>query len=713
MRKLLKILLYCLLAFVVIFLITIAIVPLIFDPKDYTLKITEAVQKQTGRRLEIEGDIKLQLLPKLAVTTGKMKLGNNEDFARETFAEIETGFFRIRLIPLFSKQIELKKIVLDGVKVHLIRAEDGRTNWSGLNASFNNPGISPIPIRSNVEPSGIEKAADSPLAALLAAKIDVFNAEMDFDDRLSGNRILVKDLNFIMDRFGFGRGVDFRITGNLTNAKPQFRETAAISGQLFVNENMDFFKVENFRWNSRIDGDLVPAEFSQAELTSAVELNLVSHTLSAPNLQFSSAGATINAQIHASQILANPTLEGKVSIVRANPAALVRLTGFAYTPKDPSASRLLHGDFALNLNGPNLVISNIALVLDGAPINGTAAITGLDSPDIQFNFSAPEFDVDRYLPESSAAPLPAEAGPRPGISVVEAEPPQPGNRNANNGSDGATIQGNLKLGSLRYRGLLAEEIQMAFHFSNGVLRSNQRFQRFYGGSLKGSVEFNNREREPVIALNQSLSDVAIGPLLQDLQGKKPVEGTLQSTIRLVGRGARLQTFKSTLNGDINATLTDGQIHGVSLDNVIRDSNNLLSITGLAPASAADVTKFSKVTFQGTVIDGMIDNTQLVANSTNFDFNGGGKINLADGRIDYRIEALMNNNPEGIMGIKIKELQGVRIPIQIGGTLSEPTFQPAVQSALDDPKVKSAAEKLKQKLDKKLGPGPRRLLENLF
>ena len=135
MRKSIKIPLYIFLAFVLTFLIAIAIVPLIFDPNDYKLEITQAVKKYTGRRLEIEGDLKLQVLPKLAVITEKITMYNPDGYGRKTFAEFDNGFFRVKLVPLFSKRIEIKKIVLNGLRVHLIRTKDGRANWKRFRGS--------------------------------------------------------------------------------------------------------------------------------------------------------------------------------------------------------------------------------------------------------------------------------------------------------------------------------------------------------------------------------------------------------------------------------------------------------------------------------------------------------------------------------------------------------------------------------------------------
>lgn len=714
MRKLLKFCFYGVIVFFGVFLILIAVVPLFFDPNDYKFVITQIVRKQTGRELDIEGDLKLQILPKLAVNTGKIRLGNPPGFSQNSFAEIESGYFRVKLLPLFSKQVEIKKVVLDGVKLNLIRREDGRTNWSGLTKTAKPAGAGPIPIESNIQPPQMSTTENSSLAAIFATKFDILNTEIDFEDRKSKNRLVLKDLNIIIDRFDFSLGTDFKIEGTLTNSNPRIRESMVITGQLFVNEKLDRFSILGLNWHSNTEADFIPKQFSKLFLQSKIDLDLAKNTLKFSNTQIRSGKASLSADLSAANILKKPILDGQITIEQLDPRTLLQVAHLSYQPQDSNALSTMNGKFSLRYRNSLLVLKNIALNLDDNRITGQVRLDLAKSPSAQFNFSLNEFDADRYLPPADPMPssTPEPAGPPPGITVVEAEP-VPASQDKNADSSAATIKGALNLGRLRFHGLLAEQVQVAVLISNGVIRSNQRFNQFYGGQLRGSLEYNPHGIAPLIALNQTLTGVQAGSLLRDLKGKESLDGTLNTTIRLVGRGKDFDSIKSTLNGDIHATVTKGQIHGVSLDQIIRNSKNLISQTGLIPESALDITKFSKLICEATVVNGIIDNSVLKVNSTNFDFNGSGTIDLPNDRVNYRIEALVNDNPAGILGIKIKELKGVRVPIEVTGTLSDLTFQPGVRSALDDPRVKSAAKKLQKKLEQHLPSETRQLLENLF
>ncbi len=52
-----------------------------FDANDYKQQITNLVKKQTGRDLNIDGELKLAVYPDVALEMGKTSLANAEGFA--------------------------------------------------------------------------------------------------------------------------------------------------------------------------------------------------------------------------------------------------------------------------------------------------------------------------------------------------------------------------------------------------------------------------------------------------------------------------------------------------------------------------------------------------------------------------------------------------------------------------------------------------------
>ena len=73
------------LAFIVLATIALA---LLVDPNDYKTEISAAVERATGRQFSLEGDLELDVFPRLRITIGAAELANAAGFADGPFASI-------------------------------------------------------------------------------------------------------------------------------------------------------------------------------------------------------------------------------------------------------------------------------------------------------------------------------------------------------------------------------------------------------------------------------------------------------------------------------------------------------------------------------------------------------------------------------------------------------------------------------------------------
>jgi hypothetical protein len=58
--------------------------------------------------------------------------------------------------------------------------------------------------------------------------------------------------------------------------------------------------------------------------------------------------------------------------------------------------------------------------------------------------------------------------------------------------------------------------------------------------------------------------------------------------------------------------------------------------------------------------------------------GGGTLDLVDGRLDWRLTPILQAPPQGS---GIRELEGIPIPVQLGGTLGDPTWRVDIATVL--------------------------------
>ena len=107
-------------------------VSILFDPNDYKNQITMAVDDATGRTLTLEGDLSLNLFPRLSIGLGAAEFSNAEGFGDAPFARFESAELRIGLLPLLSRRLEIDRARLSGLRLNLARDARGRTNWDDL-----------------------------------------------------------------------------------------------------------------------------------------------------------------------------------------------------------------------------------------------------------------------------------------------------------------------------------------------------------------------------------------------------------------------------------------------------------------------------------------------------------------------------------------------------------------------------------------------------
>ena len=129
MKRLVKILLGLVGLVVVLLVLTAVLLRVIYDKEDLKAAIAGEVKRQTGRELTINGDLDFSVFPWLAVEVGDLTLSNAQGFPDLPFAEVGQARAGVALVPLFSKQISVDEITLDGLNLRLMVDANGRDNW--------------------------------------------------------------------------------------------------------------------------------------------------------------------------------------------------------------------------------------------------------------------------------------------------------------------------------------------------------------------------------------------------------------------------------------------------------------------------------------------------------------------------------------------------------------------------------------------------------
>ena len=108
----------------------LAVLALRFDPDALKPRIVAAVEQTTGRRLTLAGPIglKLSLVPTL--TLQDVSFANLPGGSRPEMATVRRVEVRLAVLPLLSRRVEVRRLLLVAPDILLETAAEGRPNWT-------------------------------------------------------------------------------------------------------------------------------------------------------------------------------------------------------------------------------------------------------------------------------------------------------------------------------------------------------------------------------------------------------------------------------------------------------------------------------------------------------------------------------------------------------------------------------------------------------
>jgi len=728
-RKLIKFALYTLAAIILTLGIILAILPFIFDPNDFKGEIAEIVRDKTGRDLTIKDDLSLSVFPWLSVETGYVSLSDAPRFGAKPFVEFDQAIFKLKLVDLLSGQINVKQAKLKGLKLNLTTNAEGVKNWENLAHPGSEQSKKQIPIEISNPQFTAEEDEAFQLSTMKIASIALEDAQIAWHSHTSQQHYNIRHLNFHMDRFKFNSAIDFSISAAAGNIPESFLNTAKIKGRLFVEPGFNISKMERFQLRSEFVSHSSPKQPINYELDTAVILDMEQQTMVLLKLKLRCDDLVAHSEISITNLLDNPNVSGPVTISKFNPTLLMEKLGHPLPPtKDPKVLSSLVGKFKFKYNSgqSNLQINKISMQLDDTALKGKASFVHNKQRSVLLDFNANRVNMDRYFPEtgipdekphSTTANTNKQTSQAPISKVrkhLSSEPHAiPNDSFPLDAIRDLNLHGIFNIGNVRAKGLKAQGVQLIVKSKNQVIHSNQRIKKFYDGRYKGAMELNFRGKTPIISMNETINNIQLGQLLQDYSGKSRISGTARGTLRLIGRGSTFDEIKSTLNGDIKGSLINGQLQGINIVKITQQAQSILKTKSSQNADANDATHFSKIAFASRIKKGIVHNHSLTAKVDALAIKGHGTINLKNEVVDYKLDAKINENTDGLTDIKIKELAGTNIPIRISGTLSQLKYHLDIKQILKNPKVRKAKKKIIISIDKKFGPGASKFLDKLF
>jgi AsmA protein len=709
-----------------------------FDPNKYKPEIISLVKDKTGRTLAIDGSIELSFFPRIGVNIGKLTL--SEPGKAKLFASVDEAKVSLNLMPLLSRQVEVDRVLLSGLKVDLEKFKDGHSNFDDLTGGGGaakpkdkSEGTDSKPFKIDIDGISLKDATvgwrddaagtqftlsgmqltTTRIASGVPGKLEFAAAVQGAKPRLS---VQVKLATGYRVDFASGAialsGIDFKVTGDAPGAAGL---SAAIKGDVEFDPAKKRVSLSSFDLSaSTRDGMDVklaapkllvsPDEASSAAVTGQVKLAKTGQTVDAKfvlaALEARGKKLSTKLDVDFSVKQGDQSTQGKLSSpvsidLDAQSAQLTRLAADVAIPSPVAGQKSMSlantGSVRVDW-GKQVVVSELVTRVDESTIQSKLNVAGFSAPAIGFDIAIDKLNVDKYLPPS---PPPAKGATAPAPAAAEKPIDLSGLR-------GLNLNGSLRVGSLQVHQVKLEKLQLGLRAAGGKLDINPLSASLYQGTLAGSASVNANGNQ--FSARQQLAGVALGPLLRDAIGKDMLEGKGNVQLDVQTTGVTVGALKKALGGTASVNLKDGAIKGINLAETFRKAKAALGAKGATEqgANKADKTDFSEMSASFVIRGGVAHNEDLSAKSPFLRLGGAGDINIGNDSMDYLAKAAIVNTSGGQGGKDLDSMKGLTVPVHLSGSFDALKYKIDFGAMLTDQVKQQVQQKVQEKVKDQLG-----------
>jgi AsmA protein len=610
---------------IAMFVIAVIVLPMVLDVEKYKPQIEQQVAKATGRTFKLGGDLKPSIFPWIGLRLSDLHLGNPSGFKEKDFVSVASFEVRVKLLPLLSRNIEVKRFVMNKPVIVLEKRKDGEVSWEGLGQSAGKPAapekVKPVPSSSG----------ELPIKGLMVEEFAITDGLIIWLDEASGIRKTVKEIDLVLTDLSFDKpiGVAF----------------SALADQQQV----------------RLNGTVGPVGSRPGKSPLPVELNL--------NL-LDELDVALNGRIDPSAV--PPKFDLAVNVAEFSPRRIMDRLGqkLPFAPADAKVLNAVSVSLKLAGTPKDIVVSGGKLKLDDSQATFSAQAGEFDKPNLKAELNLDGIDLDRYLP----APTQDKTG--------AASPEKPSADTAVKKTDYTSLRrlvmdARFKAGELKVKKASLQNLEIRVRARNGIIQLDPLKLDLYRGTLTGTGTLNVQRDSPTAAIQLALKDVQAGPLIKEMMAKELIEGAMAADVDLNFNGDAPDSIRRTLGGRGELQFNDGAIVGIDLASMVR---NAQAAFGLAQQpSEKPRTDFSELKLPFTITSGLFqtDATRLVSPLLRMLVTG--KADLAKETLNFRVE------PTFVATIKgqgdTAQRKGILVPVMVSGSFASPAFTPDLQAIL--------------------------------
>jgi len=679
-----------------VFVVVAAILALVLlvNPNQFKPLIVEQAQKHTGLELVIEGDISWQFFPSIGFELGQTELRNPEGFTQPNLFKVDTVGVDVSVTPLFSNQLEIGNITLDGAEFYLETLKDGRKNIDALTQASAPQESEPVADASSEStPAPQEQSAtDASGWTINLAGVTVSNALFEMDDKQAGSFTKLYDVSLNLSEFAVDTWTTATFAASGENNQQKF--SANGSAEFKLAEGFASYALRNIDLNAKFNDPATSIESAKIGLNT-FEFDKVNQ------LTYAVIGnaAGLDLDLKGGGEL---TVDSAISKVTLNKLTLDSTFKGDTLPQSPMKVDML-SDLSFDLNKSHLSFVLEKLQANAIALDGKADVTLSEIPKVRFSLHSPNIDLDEFLglgnttetastaPSGSAGGSTSNSGSS--APAKEVEPDLSALKTLD-------VKGDIAIDKFKANNAKMQNVKTAFSVNRGIAELTSFTSNLYQGSISATAKLDARKTPATYTAKKKIRGVKVQPLLVDVANNDMLEGTGNIDVNVKGKSLTPTGIKKNLVGTIVINFEDGAVNGINVAQLIRENYAKIKGEKVESTNEAQKTDFSAMKATLKVDKGWVSTNDLSAQSPLLRVTGQGKANFINETVDFLVRTSIVGSLEGQGGKNIDDLKDVTIPIKVTGQWADPKFA----LVFDDV--------LKQKAQKEIDRGVNKLTDKI-
>ena len=695
----------------------------LFDPNDYKDEIRALARDKAGLELDIGGDIGWSLFPWLGLELHDTTLASVRT-PEQPFADLRMLGLSVRVLPLFSREVQMSDITLNGLNLTLTRDEKGRGNWEGVGRPSDKQAQPDDTTAAEPSKPDTETPDASPRRPLQLDidSLTISDARVAYHDVQSGQQFSAEGIELTTGAIHEATSIPVKLNAFFGSNKPVMRARTELQGSLRFDSKLQRYQLEDLRLSGEASGEPLKGKTLSFSAQGQLLADLAADIAEWTSLKFTANQLRGLGELKVRDVQDQPKLAGTLTIAAFNLREFLENLGQQLPPMADSTA-LSKVELVTRIDGSStsLSLEDLNLKLDDSAFTGRIAVSDFAKQALRAELKGDQLNLDRYLPPP-AKQASADTARKSEVETTEAAAvgsgttPLPDKPTQHAWSDAQMLPVNalrsldtrikLDIGSLTAMKLPLDSFALRANSAGGLLTLEELRAGLYNGRLEASASVDVRPPVPLLTSQTRLARVPVERLLQSQGEKVVIKGLMNLDADLRSQGNSEKAWIDNLNGKIGFIVDNGVLVDANLEQQLCHAIATLNRKPLAGEPRSKDTPFRELKGNLTLRDGVASNPDLKASIPGLTVNGNGDLDLRVLGMDYRVGIVIEGDkgdmPDPACSVNERYV-GIEWPLRCRGPLELGAKACRFdKDGLGKIAARLAGEKLNEKIEEKLG-----------